>query len=225
MKRFLYLLLLIIFASCNMARIATVTSDKVPTKDNMLVFENDTVRIMYIFWANGGSMRFMVFNKLNVPIYVDLKQSAYIPNHKSMTYWRDETNTESEYTSRSGYFYGVPVSQGKSVSKSVKTERIEIVPPQAMTEIKPCRLVVNITDIPKISATYSMGDTPLQFRNFLAISTNENFDGKVAYIDNNFHVSETKYVSFRGAIKYKKPNRFYTAKHTITYYKDGKYIP
>ena len=82
----------ILLTSCVSYKIGTVSSDSKELNNN-LVFENDTIRISYNFWGKNGLAGFDVYNKLNIPIYLDWKKSAFIPNDKMMSYWQDETNT------------------------------------------------------------------------------------------------------------------------------------
>ena len=85
--------LITFFVSCAQTRVATVSSENVPKLNNELVFENDTVKITYDFWAKNGIMSFNIYNNFNEPVYFDWKKSAFIPNNKMISYWRDETNT------------------------------------------------------------------------------------------------------------------------------------
>ena len=57
--------------------------------------------------------------------------------------------------------------------------------------------------------------TLLHFRNYLAICTNEKFEGKVAFIDNIFFVSSVKKVKQKDALRFKAENSFYIWKSNL----------
>ena len=71
----------------------TKAMSNLPNKENS--FENDTVRIAYSFWSENGSYSFSVYNKLNVPLYIDWKKSSLVKNNDKLNYWSDEILTKS----------------------------------------------------------------------------------------------------------------------------------
>lgn len=125
------------------------------------VFENDTVAIAYYFWANRGVMGFSVFNKLNVPLYIDWKKSSFILNGQKLNYYSEDisttTITQSQTQSASmsvrasntysyvgpalrDYFkstlsssitLGTEYTLGFSQSVSTKDERVTFIPPRS----------------------------------------------------------------------------------------------
>src|SRR5438046_600845 len=122
-------------ASCNKVTVASLQSEDHPIeRGKKVVFENDTVRLTYNFWSKdgGGLMSFSVYNKLDEPIYIDWKNSGFIPNDRLLTYWQDETNTEGIATT-SGYSYkGLAVGSGRIQTKAIRQERIGAIPPHSM---------------------------------------------------------------------------------------------
>lgn len=197
---------IIILYSCSPCKVATVVAEKLPLTATGFVFENDTVRITYHFWAYKGQMQFDIYNKTDMPIYFDWKTSAYIPNDKMVSYWQDVTNTEGVfYTSR--LYGGSGVGAGKS--KSTHQERIGVVPPHSMITNNQFNLVKKYSEVEQ-SGTYEKNNTPLRFRNYLTLCTNEKFEGKVTSVDNSFFVASIKKVSSSKVDKYKAPNTFYT---------------
>ena len=68
------------------------TAAKMPVISNGnsgYVFENDTVKITYKFWAERGVFYFDIFNKLSVPLYIDWKKSSMIRNKNKFNYYED----------------------------------------------------------------------------------------------------------------------------------------
>ncbi len=62
-------------SSCNKQMIQLAHLKPIGTKiseeKNGFVFENDTVRISYFFWAHHGKFEFTIENKMTTPIYID----------------------------------------------------------------------------------------------------------------------------------------------------------
>ena len=180
--------------SCAVNKVATVSSDNLQLVKNGLVFENDTLKITYKFWAKNGAMTFDIYNKTNLPLFFDWKKSAFIPNDKMMSYWQDETNTEGNSKSSAYYLNGgVAAASSRSKSKSIRQERVGVVPPRSLITSNKYSLVLPsqnfVTDI-----TYNNNNSPLRFRNYLAVSSTEQFDKDVFYVDNSFFVTIVKKV-------------------------------
>ncbi len=97
--RLLYLLVVCVLLSSgcatNWIQVVQVESPdkKARQTEKAIEFENDTLKVVYCFWENRGVMSFAVFNKLNVPIYIDWKRSAGIINGTKFDYWIDTTAT------------------------------------------------------------------------------------------------------------------------------------
>lgn len=204
MKTALISLITIFLISCSNVKVAQVSSEKVNPTNDGFVFENDTVKITYRFWANRGKMEYDVFNKTAAPLYVDWKTSAFIPNSKMVSYWRDETNTDAATVG----IWSRNVGTTASKTKSIRMERIGVIPPGSMLTQSEYSLANKYADLPK-SGTFSFSNSPLTFRNYLTFSTNEKFEGKPFTIDNNFYISEIKTTSENKYPKYKSPKSFY----------------
>ena len=69
------------------------------------VFENDTVRIIYNFWGEKGKLSFNIYNKLDIPLFIDWKKSSFIRNGNKIDYWNDIETTQS-----SGSYSGATIS-------------------------------------------------------------------------------------------------------------------
>lgn len=221
------------------------------TTGERLVYENDTIKITYSFWQKGGIMVFDVYNKIDVPLYIDWKKSSFVKNGRKLNYWSDETVTHrkssrvgSVYSSNDYYsFLGISESIIITRSRSVKPERITFLAPrsdlikfsyfelypfigQKLKEDAPTEFLKTGSASRPVSTkykTFSLTTSPLQFRNFLTISTTEQFNTEV-YIDNGFYVSritQMKHSQFMGKeiinhggttyeMPFKAPSLFYT---------------
>lgn len=125
-----------------------VESNEVNLKDNYLVFENDIFIVVYKFWSYKGKMTFILYNKSDVPIFIDWKQSSLIINDRDkIQYWQDivHTTTSGESVSVASNvqaFYpnnqpftiennSTQINRIVSQSISIKPERISIIPPKS----------------------------------------------------------------------------------------------
>lgn len=193
-------------------------------RGDFFVYETDTLRITYSFWASKGIMSFAVYNKLEKPIYIDWKNSAFIYNDNKLNYWIEETqtNTSSYY---GGYFYngplvkpGVTVNEGiqKTSSSTIKPEKITFIPPKSnyfrsqfyllpvnyfKLNLKSKATITRRNDKPKKKTTiysedFSLDNTPLRFRNFLSIAFAENSQ-QFFFVENGFYLTSVKEMDYR----------------------------
>lgn len=64
-----------------------------------MVFENEDVKVVYNFWDDSGNSSFLLFNKTESNIFVDLKKSHLILNGIASTYFQNRTFSESTSSS------------------------------------------------------------------------------------------------------------------------------
>ncbi len=212
-KLLLFLFALSLFGckTTTYVQVIETKADNVKIVDDTYVFENDSLKITYNLWRERGLMQFNIYNKLNVPLYIDWRKSSYIDNTFKLNYWEDVERTNALY--KSYYFYDLPynttASVGNSGTKMVKEERITFIPPKAnYTRTKfyiiPRSFIVldkngPYTEIPLSNDTqqttkvfykeFSKDATPRTFRNFLTFSLTEDFVDEF-YIDNEFYISK-----------------------------------
>jgi hypothetical protein len=182
------------------------------------------VKITYSFWGSQGIMSFSIYNKLTKPIYLDWKNSAFIVNDRKLNYWIDETQT-NQAGYYGAYFYSGPliqpggtVNEGVQIntSSTIKPERITFIPPKSFSTrsqfyllpisyfklAKNCKKTIEPrNDKPRkktkvYSETYKLNDSPLRFRNFIALSFHENSQ-EFRFIDNEFFMNSVKEMDYR----------------------------
>tara|TARA_R100000306_G_scaffold31558_1_gene33631 strand:- start:16201 stop:16962 length:762 start_codon:yes stop_codon:yes gene_type:complete len=185
-------------------------ANNVETVDDTYVYENDSLKITYNLWKEKGLMQFEIYNKLNVPLYIDWRKSSYIDNTVKLNYWEDVEHTNALYL---GYYYKSALlgrrSAGVSNSTKTKDERITFIPPKAKYArsqfyIIPRSFTVLDKNGPSTEVAlregssktakvfykeYSKESTPRVFRNFLTFSLTEDFTNEF-YIDNEFYISK-----------------------------------
>ena len=194
--------------------------------------------LRYDFASERGQMHITVFNKLNQPLYVDWKRSAFIIGQDKIDYWQDIADVNlagTTYGSRY-LFYSVSYITG-SIAKQ---DMIGFIPPQTRIEKRQFVLVPQ-GNIPLWGAftmeqepstmnnrrkmvdvtvyKYGSAESPLTFRNYLTFSTDKDFRNEF-HIDTNFWASGVKVLPrdqllsyFNGEylepISFKKPDSFY----------------
>lgn len=105
------------------------TGKVVKTADKSLIFENDSVKVTYFFFADRGLMSFSVYNKLNTPIYIDWKRSGYMVNGAKYNYY--EQKSESENMLTANYQSGQKEALYSQKTTTLYDERISFLPPRA----------------------------------------------------------------------------------------------
>jgi hypothetical protein len=226
MKKYLLIILIITLSGCSRQMIQLIeTGANNSTENNgQWVFENDTVKITYSFWADKGVLAFSVFNKIDKPIYIDWKNSSLILVGNKLDYWIDaeQTNAISFYK---GYYYsgkplvpGLAVSAGTSTTSttSVKPERVTFIPPKSSYsrsqfyllpidyfQLNPnCEVSIEKrNDNPKknttvSSQTFDENNSPFKFRNYIAVSFSETSIDYM-FIDNGFYMKSIKEMDSR----------------------------
>ena len=173
----------------------TSCGKNVNNTESEYVYENDTVKIAYDFWDNHGKMSFSIYNKLNIPIFVDWKNSALIINDNKYAYW-EEKEIKKGHSSNVSY---KGISSGSENSTTIKVERVTSMPPHSKMK----KLSADKLTNPKRDAS------KMTFRNFIALSTNEDVKND-AYVDNEFSVTQVETIKgiFNNKIVSKK--FFYT---------------
>lgn len=202
--------LAVFITSCTKLAHLYETKSMTDTSNQENLFENDTVRIVYSFWSEGGSFSFSIYNKLNKPLYIDWKRSSFIKNNDKLNYWSDEVLTKSTSKKSTVYYYGFSLLSAESgVSSSVKPEQVTFIAPKSTVY----KIQFNLNEklspkLPKVARTtivprsdksknttkvsyidFVENNTPLSFRNFMTLSTSDKFTNEF-YIDNGFYLSK-----------------------------------
>lgn len=220
----------ILFSACSnkYVQIFETGSNNMVNQDSTWIFENDTVKISYHLWSEKGVLTFTVFNKLDKPLYINWKKSAFIYNGNKLNYWDDIEKTS--FRSNSLHYYWGPAKNNiantttAGNAQTTKAEAITFIPPKsnytrAQFYILPISYF-KFQDLPFKRYTipdpnnsknkyviyqldYEQNNTPVSFRNYLSFTTDENSD-KLFVADNHFYISrilEMKYKCSMGKSK------------------------
>jgi hypothetical protein len=197
-----------------------VQSPQCKIVDGILQYQNDTIQIGYVFWAEGGVLGLYIHNNLDKPLYIDWRKCSFITGLQKHDYWNDNVTVEQKGNVKGGttaFGFGALISKTSFSSSSVtqisKEERITFIPPGTTIERiffkiinkpivikdgieKDILLTIqkNKVNIHLLSKDYSKETSPFTFRSFLTYSTNDNFASEV-YVNNLFYVSHVLQLS------------------------------
>ncbi len=105
MKSFLFAFLVLTSLSGCMqqAQLITLRGTNVKLIDDGLVFDTDTLTLNYSFSNERGKMELTLINKLNRPLYIDWKRSAFVIGQDQFAYWQDVSDVNlSNWSSQYG---------------------------------------------------------------------------------------------------------------------------
>jgi hypothetical protein len=190
--------LILLLTACGKSHVFYLTSKTAKPNQDYFIFENDTLRVECSLWATRGRLSYNIYNKLNTPIFIDWKNSAFVLNGDFTPYWKDITNSNLRAGTVS--YYGVSSTSGSA--QSVRADRVSFIPPQAKINKKNQQTLCK-SDHPT-NIEYNMA-----FRLYLAYSMNEETTNE-KYIDCDFKVSEAKPIKQMALNDYKSETRFYT---------------
>jgi hypothetical protein len=134
--------------------------------------ENDTVRISYKFSGENFPLTVTIYNKLNQPVYIDLRRSLVVMNNIQIDGTFDKEGQND---------FIAPFSNVTLESNPLQAEFINLNPADSLSE-KPVRT--------GSGKRYSFSDqtTPLYLRVILALTPNEDYSYPTFY-DYSFWVS------------------------------------
>lgn len=240
------------FNTCQTFKIASSNVKQVDSAGiSRYRYEDSLVIIDYNLWSSGGTVKFNIYNKSDEPIYVNWKNSNFIFQGYNNEYYSNETISERKSTTnasatsntsgRSSYnIYNVnpvvtvnknykTISDFSSITDEVtivqkESQSIQI-PPKSFNTYNKFNLNVPFFQFKDslIFVAYDKTNSPLLFRNYLAISKDKDFR-KQLFIDNDFWISEVTTNITKGDFSCfdsnsGKPSCFYLYK---THYEEDK---
>ena len=80
-----------LMSSCTVTRYQVFSTkpitDNVKIKNNSILYSDDICNITYNFWSNGGNPGFVIYNKSDEKLYVNLKESFFTLNGLAYDYY------------------------------------------------------------------------------------------------------------------------------------------
>jgi hypothetical protein len=206
----------------NRVQIMEVQSPNCIINGGILQYENDTIRIGYIFWSNGGTIGLYIYNKINRPIYIDWKKTSFITGSTKHDYWDESVTIKEDGTvahSSDGSLMSIPIagtislgfsqflnkSSFSSITKVTKSERITFISPETTIEKNLFRIVDNFVTLNECISN----DTLLMLKQKHCLTEKYYYDEvtKVGTLTQKY-TEETSPLKFRSFITYSLDEKF-----------------
>ena len=163
-------------SSCTRYQYITLNSNLEKNDKNEFWIDNDTVSIKYLFSGNNFLLSQTIFNKLEIPLYIDWDRTNLIVNGNDML---DSLYVEQQIN------YIAPKSQATIISNSlldqfINLKTLELIPGVGVNKGK---------NEGWKSFSFDKETTPVYLRNSIALTTHEDFT-EPFYINNSFWFSE-----------------------------------
>jgi hypothetical protein len=190
-------------------QIMEVQSPNCITDGRILQYENDTIRIGYMFWSDGGIMGLYIHNKLNRPIYIDWKRTSFIAGSTKHDYWDENVMIKESGTSDGSAMRIMGVflnnSSFSSITKLTKSERITFLPPGTTIEKTLFRIADNLVTLNRSTPK----DTLLVLKQTKWL-TEKNYYDNATMVPILFqkYTEETSPLKFRSFITYSLDEKF-----------------
>lgn len=234
MKPLFYLVLLCVCASCTTYQYATISSPLSSQTSDTFIAENDTAKIAYEFSGENGPVKISIYNKLQIPLYVDWSQSALIVNNNRKSYVNKNASIDAQLNSTQTRWLSSTTQTG-SIKGEIKSHEVSgFIPPQAWARESQLTLKSDFFQFPSQttgkemkhvngvitrSVSYPRENSPLSVRSYLTLSTQTDFSSPM-HLDHEFWVSEIIQTQSTPKNFPARPNRFYIKKTNNT----GAYV-
>lgn len=219
-KNFILVALIILMTSCApkvyFQVFSTSHDSDIQESNHLLIYENEDCKVVYDFWADYGNAGFMIYNKSNDYISIDLNKSFFIRNGEALDYFKNRQWSSKAITQRSSKFsaqfemltadnYSIIDNSLKLARHSVESEQNElmyiekpilIIPPHAAKVVYEYSIAKNLyrfCDLPLVTNKrnikeiyFTKSNTPLYFTNIIYYST----QGYTKTIKNSFYVNK-----------------------------------
>lgn len=168
----------------------TTNYDVEKVENGDFLYENDSLWIAHCFKGEDAPIQITVFNKLDVPLYVDWNRSALILNNVAHSYVTGNTQIISS-TESTTYHYPWGTSDTRSTTQGtmITPKNVSMIPPQTMITEKTLRLAAQFDEIAKNKYTkgklgtkdgmvapidrikFEQDNTPVRFGSYVSVYT------------------------------------------------------
>lgn len=229
---------MLVLSSCARYQYATIASSNMSLTDNQdFVAENDTLLIRYSFNGRNAPVRLWIQNKLDVPVYIDWRQSALIVNDKAISYVPNQVPVvgaiEASGTNWNRSFSSTTASLGAVATLPAS---MDFIPPHSHITKQPMGLtnrpvrgipdsIVKHIRVPAgeggtylvKQSSFSETSSPIRFRSYLTVSVGE-AGAKPAVYEHSFYVSDLQTTSLNpsnfGFNLQQRGNRYFIREQT-----------
>jgi hypothetical protein len=205
-------MLLLSLTSCSKYYINTMSSSNLlkDEKTGEFEYDNDSVKISYGFTGKDAGLRIKVYNKLQVPLFVDWAKSAIIYKDKAITFLPDKAKLSGDISTTT-WDNTVPTTTESTMNGTIQIPKdISFIPPNSSVEKTARFLESNIfKNIPdslyldheslyttegevKVKVgNFDHANSPLAFRSYLTLYTQEGTKNNIFSFDKDFFVSKS----------------------------------
>jgi hypothetical protein len=155
LKLFTILLIIITFSSCSSIYYYQVykvePTTNIKSDNEALVYEDDFCKVSYNFWTKNGNSGFLLYNKIDSNIYVNLQESFFIINGVANDYFQNRTFT---YSQNSAVTSAVSANASKSVTGINYTNNVQtnkVAATSSVGTLAGSGYAVSYTEIPVIN--------------------------------------------------------------------------
>lgn len=193
------------------AQLVTLRGNNVTPDPGGLMLDTDTLTLRYNFSGERGQMAVSVVNKLDRPLYIDWKRSAFIIGQDKVDYWQDVANVDLSGSTLGSRYSRYSIS---SINGTIsKDNQVGFIPPKTRLDKRQFVVIPNGTlrlpGTPTVVQerdkwnpdrkkpllidvyNYEADQSPLQFRNYLTLSTDKDFKTEFV-IDTKFWASDVR---------------------------------
>lgn len=184
----------LIMSSCTStyfySTLETTNYDVEKVENGDFLYENDSLWIAHCFKGEDAPIQITVFNKLNVPLYVDWNKSALILNDVAHSYITGDTQIISTTESTTyNYHWGVSDTRSTTQGTMITPKNVSMIPPKTMVTQSTLRLAAQFDEIAKNKYTkgklgtkdgmvvnidrikFEKNDTPVRFGSYVSVYT------------------------------------------------------
>lgn len=192
----------LLFAACSEYQYAVIDSN-VKKSAGRIIFENDSVKINYRFSGNNGPAVIGVYNKLNVPLYVNWQRSSLIIDEESVSRVPETAGFSATATTNNWSRWN-NINTTTDISGNIQQPvQTGFIPPNSYIQSQPIYLLNEVT-VPTEEMkskrmtgyvslvkykSFDFEDSPLVFRSYITVATTADFAQPIVF-DHKFWVSE-----------------------------------
>ena len=197
--------------------------------DQPVVYQNNDISVSYYFWSAAGNAGFVVTNKTDEIVYIDLNKTFFVNNGVAYDYYLDRTITNSNSTSLGSsqsvsllgkwntyfnrYYLGTATAGasalvGSSKSEAIHDKEIVAIPAHCSKYFFEYTIVDSQYSACELQGSktgelnFTESNSPIKFGNIISYRVGEN--GSLSTFENNFFVSQIKNIKERDEIVYDK---------------------
>jgi hypothetical protein len=208
----LVLLLFPLCVACNRYQYSTISSSQLDKNDiNELVFENDSLKLVYNFMGPDLGPNIFIENKLMEPVYIDWRESALIVNGRTYSYSPIEVDPDGNVV---GSFYSSTIDR---ISPRGTLNKTPLVLPRyystTISGVKflKTRYTAGGISYPVKMALFTENTSPLRLRSFISYMVGSSNGDPQHFVSSMMNARASPSAVMQNG---NHGNQFFTRKHT-----------